>query len=314
MAALAMVAGTATAQSGYPNRPITLVVPFPPGNSSDISMRLIAKYLEPRLKQAVIVENKAGGGGSIGVAFAARQPADGYTIVMGSTGPMSISPAMRKSMPYDPLGSFEPVAAIAYIPQVFVTRPDSAYRDIGAVIQASRKEPGAVRYGSSGIGSTQHLLMAQFAASARIQMTHVPYQGSAPAMNDLIGGQIEMMSDAVSSLLPMIRAGKLRPIAVTPARRLDVLPDVPTVAEQGVPGYDMQSWILVFAPAGTPTPILQRLNSEIDAVLKEPAVVKAFADQAFLPMPLAFDRLKPFMATEAGKWKTLVTLSGASAE
>jgi tripartite-type tricarboxylate transporter receptor subunit TctC len=301
----------AHADSVYPSRPITLIVPFPPGNSSDISMRLIARYIAPMLKQPVIVENRAGAGGSIGAAHAARQPGDGYTIVMGSTGPFAIAPAMR-TLNYDPIKDFVPVAAIAYIPQVIVVSGTSPYHDLRAVISAAKAQAGKLTYASSGVGSTQHLLMAQLASSAGISLTHVPYQGSSPAATDVMSGRIDVMSDAPSTLLPLINSGKLRAIAVTPAQRIESMPGVPTAAEAGVPGYDMQSWILVFAPKGTPAPIVKTLNSDINSALQRPEVKKAFADQAFVPMPLTLAELPAFMAGEIPKWKSIVKAAGAT--
>lgn len=312
--AAALLVAPALAQDVFPSRPLTIVVPFPPGNSSDISMRLIGKHLATRLKQAVVVENRAGAGGSIGAAYAARRPANGYTIVMGSTGPMAISPAMRKTLPYDPVKDFDPLAAIAYIPQLFVSRPDGPIKDIPALVRLAKEKPDGIRYGSSGIGSTQHLLMAEFANQAGVTLTHVPYQGSQQALGDIVGGQIDLLSDAVSSLIPMVKAGRVRPLAVTTAKRLAVLPDVPTVAEGGPSAYNMQSWILVFTPAGTPEPILKRLNDEIEAILKEPEVATSFADQGFYPMAVPFAQLRPFVANEVKVWRQIVAISGATAE
>jgi len=298
----------------YPSRPITIIVPFPAGNSSDLAMRLIARQIEPSLGQPVVVDNRAGAGGSIGAAFAARRPADGYTLIMGSPGPMAISPVLRQGLTYDPLMSFDPVAAVAFLPQVFVVSANSPTKDLKSLLSAAKDNPGKLNYASSGVGSTQHLLGAQLAASAKVSMTHVPYQGNAAAMQDLLAGRVDVMSDVLSTVLPMIKSGKLVPIAVSTSQRLTALPNVPTVIEQGVEGFDIQSWIMIYGPAGMPDDIARRLNKEIGKALESSELKKVFLDQSMLPMPVAYENLKPFMAKEVSTWRRLVEVSGAKIE
>jgi tripartite-type tricarboxylate transporter receptor subunit TctC len=310
---LTLMAGAAAAQA-YPDRPVTMVVPFPAGNSSDVAMRLLAQELQPALGQAVIVDNKAGAGGTIGAAYAARRPADGYTLIMGSPGPMAINPALRKNLAYDPLKSFEPVAPVAALPLVVVVSADSGIKNLQGLLKLAKDKPGAVNYASSGIGSTQHLVMASLAARAGVTMTHVPFQGAAAGTSAIVGGQVHVMADVLSAVLPLVKGGKLVPIAVTTAQRLEPLPNVATVAEQGVKDFAVQSWIMIYAPAGTPQDIARRLNAEIGTALQSAKLKKTFEEQSMLPLPVAYDGLRNFMAKEVDTWRRLVEVSGATAE
>lgn len=309
----ALVAAAATAET-YPDRPITIVVPFPAGNSSDVAMRLLGQEMQPALGQPVVVDNKAGAGGTIGAAYASRRPADGYTLMMGSPGPMAINPALRKGLAYDPLKSFEPVAPVASLPLVIVVGADSGIRDLPTLLKMTRDQPGAVNYASSGIGSTQHLVMASLASRAGVKMTHVPFQGASAGTTAIVGGQVQVMADILSAVLPMVKSGKLVPIAVTTAKRLESMPNVPTVMEQGVKDFDIQSWIMIYAPAGTPQDLTHRLNSEIGKALQSARLKKTFEDQSMFPLPVSYQNLKGFMAKEVSTWRNLVELSGASVE
>lgn len=312
-AACATCAFGAGAQT-FPSRPITIVVPFPAGNSSDIAMRLLGQELQPALGQPVIVENRAGAGGAIGAAYAAKRPADGYTLLMGSPGPMAIGPAMRKGLTYDPLKSFEPVAPVAFLPLVTVVSASSPIRDLPSLLKTARENPDGMNYASSGIGSTQHLAMAALGSKAGVKMTHVPFQGSGAGMTAIVGGQVQVMTDVLSAVSPMVRSGQMRPIAVMGTQRLEALPDVPTVMEQGLKDFDLQTWIMLYAPAGTPQDVLRRLNAEIAKALQTPRLKKAFAEQSMIAMPISYENLQPFMVKQVATWRSLVELSGAAAE
>jgi tripartite-type tricarboxylate transporter receptor subunit TctC len=314
VAAFLLLLATAASADTYPDRPITMIVPFPAGNSSDVAMRLLAQELQPALGQPLVVDNKAGAGGTIGAAYAARRPADGYTLIMGSPGPMAISPALRKNLAYDPLKGFDPIAPVAALPLVVVVSADSGIKDLPQLLKLAKERPGTVNYASSGIGSTQHLVMASLAARAGVSMTHVPFQGASAGMTAIVGGQVQVMAEVLSAVLPMVKSGRLVAIAVTPARRIDALPNVPTVAEQGVKDFAVQSWLMIYAPAGTPPEITRRLNVEIGKALQSPKLKKTFEEQSMLPLPLPYDGMRTFMNREVASWRSLVEVSGATAE
>jgi tripartite-type tricarboxylate transporter receptor subunit TctC len=314
VAASLLLLATAAFADAYPDRPITMIVPFPAGNSSDVAMRLLAQEMQPALGQPVVVDNKAGAGGTIGAAYVARRPGDGYTLIMGSPGPMAINPALRKNLSYDPLKSFEPVAPVAALPLVVVVSADSGIKDLQQLLKVAKEKPGTINYASSGIGSTQHLVMASLAACAGVAMTHVPFQGAGAGMTAIVGGQVQVMADVLSAVLPMVKSGRLVPIAVTAARRVDTLPNVPTVAEQGLKDFAVQSWVMIYAPTGTPQNVVRRLNVEIVKALQSPKLKKTFEEQSMLPLPLTFDGMRNFMGSEVATWRRLVEVSGATAE
>jgi tripartite-type tricarboxylate transporter receptor subunit TctC len=293
----------------YPNRAVKIVVPFAAGNSSDAATRLVAQHLSQAFGQGVVVENRPGAGAIIGTEYGAKQPADGYTLVFGSTGPLAISPALQPSMPYK-LSDFTPVAAFAWTPQVFVVPADSPIKDIPTLVRMAKEKPGELFYGSGGNGTTQHLLVSNFASAAHIKLTHVPYKGGVAALTDLISGRVALVSDVTSVVLPQIKAGKVRAIGVSTRTRLPQLPDVPTIDEQGVP-FNMVSWMTLWAPAGTPEPILSKLATEIDRIKAMPEVQKNWFDQGFVMMDLPRDKMMDFVRSEQTEWGRVVKESGA---
>jgi tripartite-type tricarboxylate transporter receptor subunit TctC len=302
----ALVVGSSLADT-FPSRAIKLVVPFPPGQSSDTLSRLVGEQMAARLGQPVVIDNRPGAGGVIGTQYVATQPADGYTLVAGGSGPMTVSPTLQPGVArYDAVRSFSPVAGVARIAQVIVVSSDSPIRDLQALVGSARRKAGVVTYGSSGNGTTQHLFMEMLNAAADIRMTHVPYKGSAPALNDLIGGQIDLMSDTITAMTPLIRAGKVRPIAVTSARRWPTLPEVPTVAEQGYPGYAAEGWVAFLAPAGTPPAVVGQLEGSVRAALADPPTRARIAELGFLPMDLDQDQLRDFLQSETRKFKQVI--------
>lgn len=303
---LSFSATVAVAQA-FPSQTIRLVVPFPPGQASDTFMRMIGERIAPRLGQSVVVDNKPGAGGSIGMQYVVTQKPDGYTLLMGGSGSMSISPTLNPSIiKYDPLKDFEPIAAPVSVAQVFVVAANSPIQNVQDLIAAAKQKPGAISFGSSGAGTTQHLFVEQFASMAGVKMLHVPYKGSAPAFTDLVGGQINMISDTITALLPQIQAGKVRAIGVTSSKRSPFLANVPTIAEAGVPGYEAVGWITILAPAGTPAAIADRLHSEINLAMANPDMKKKVIEMGFVEMNLPRAKVRDFVAAELVKWKKVI--------
>lgn len=304
----------AAAAQSYPAKPVRIVVPFPPGQSADTMMRILAEQLGPVMGQQFVVENRPGAGGVIGTEYVAKQPPDGYTLLMAASGTFAISPSLQAKLPYDPLKDFEPVTAVAGVAQAFVVNPAFPAKSIADLIRLAKEKPGALAYGSSGNGTTQHLMVEQFASMAGIKLLHVPYKGSSPALTDLMSGQIPFLSDTIPAVRPLIQAGKVRPIAVTSIKRQPFLPEVPTLDEQGVKGYDAVGWIAVAAPAGTPAPILDRLAAEIQKIVAAPATKKRFDDFGFVAMTEQRSQFTDFVKSELVKWRKVVQDSGAKAE
>lgn len=306
----ASVLAVSAAAQDYPNRPVKIVVPFAAGNSSDTATRLVAQYLTSNLGQSFVVENKPGAGATMGTEYAAKQPPDGYTLIFGSTGPLAISPALQTSLPYK-LSDFTPVATFAWTPQVFVVPADSPIKDIQTLVKLAKEKPGQLFYGSGGNGTTQHLMVSNFASVAGIKLQHVPYKGGVSALTDVIAGRIALASDVTSVVLPQIRSGKVRAIGVTTDTRLPQLPDVPTIAEQGVP-FNMRSWMTLWAPAGTPEPVLSKLSAEVTKIKAMPEVQKNWFDQGFVMMDIPRDKMMDFAKSEQVEWGRVVKESGAT--
>ena len=307
----AMLAGPVFAQGA----PIRLVVPFPPGQGADTIMRLIAERLVPRLGQAVVIDNRPGAGGTLGTDYVAKQPPDGLTLLMGSSGALSISPTLQPGVAkYNPVRDFEPITGVASVAQVFVVAAGSPFKSLQDLIKAAREQPEKVSYGSSGNGTTQHLFVEQFSDMAGIKLLHVPYKGSAPALVDLIGGQIAMVPDTIPAMLPQIKAGKVRALGVTSDKRSAFLPDVPAIAEQGIRGYDAVGWITIVAPAGTPAAIADRLDGEIRKVLAEPDLRQKLADMGFVEMSASRGALRSFIGAELAKWKKVIETAKVKVE
>lgn len=310
-AATLAVAGTAAAQGAFPSKPINIIVPFSAGGTTDILARIVGQALGTELGQAVIIDNKPGAGGNIGGQQAARSPADGYTLFMGTVGTHAINQSLYKKMPYDPIKDFAPLSRVATVPNLLVAHPSRPYKTVKELIAYAKAHPGEVTYGSPGSGASPHVSGALFQSMTKAELTHVPYKGSAPAVSDLLGNQIAIMFDNMPSAIQHVRSGKLRPIAVTTAKRSPELPDVPTIAEAGVPGYEATSWFGLWAPAKTPADVQQKLYTALVKVLKDPAVVKKISDQGgevVIDTPAQFDA---FIKTEAAKWGKVVKESGA---
>jgi tripartite-type tricarboxylate transporter receptor subunit TctC len=269
LGALSTVTG-AMAQAAYPSKPISLVVPYPPGGATDIIGRIMAQAMTKSLGQPVVVENKAGAGTVIGAAEVAQAQADGYTLLISSNTTFTVNPAIKAKLPYDPAKNFESVAGIGSSPLVLLANPNVPVKTVKELVAAANQPNAKFAFGSFGSGTTSHLAGEMFKYMAGVDILHVPYKGSAPAMTDLIGGQIQFTFDTNVAALPMLRAGKVKAIAVTSAQRSSTLPNVPTIAESGYPGYEMVPWIVIVAPRGLPKAVSQKLTSSIQDILKDP--------------------------------------------
>lgn len=307
-ATLLIPAASAMAQAApeWPAKAITIVIPYAPGGFADTRMRLLAAKLEPRLKQSVIVENRAGAGGVVGTAYIARANPDGYTIGAGNLAPLSVNPSLMQSIPYDPVKDLAPVILIENSPLVLSVNNTVEAKNLQELIALAKAEPGKLTFGSSGVGGAHHLSGEMFAEQAHIDITHVPYKGGNLASTDLMGGHITMMFEMGYAALPAIQGNKVRPIAVTAARRLAVLPDVPTMAEAGLPGYESYNWQGIVVPAGTPRPIIDRLNRELNAVLKDPEVAKAIVDSGSQAAGGTPEEFAAFIQSETKKWAQVI--------
>ena len=303
----------AFAADKFPSKPITMVVPFVAGGTTDILARIVGQSLGEELGQPVIIDNRAGAGGNIGGQFAARSAADGYTIFMGTVGTNAINEWLYKKMPFNPNKDFAPLTRVANVPNLLVANPQQPFKDVKELIAYAQANPGKVNFGSSGSGSSIHLSGELFKMMTKVDMVHIPYKGSAPAVTDLLGNQIAIMFDNMPSAIQHVRSGKLRPLAVTTAKRSPELPDVPTVAEAGVPGYEATSWFGLFAPAKVPADVQAKLHAAIIKVLQKPDVIKKIADQGGEVVTESQAEFAKFIAAENEKWKKVVKTSGATA-
>ena len=307
---LLSVSVQATAQV-WPSRPVRMVIPLSPGGFADVPGRILASRLSASLRQNVFVENRPGAGGTIGADFVVKSAPDGYTLLFTGT-PHVISPWIYKKLPYDPLKDFEPVALVASGPYVLVVNPQLAVKSVRELIAAAKAQPGEIDYASSGNGSAQHLVSALFTSMAGIQLNHVPYKGSGPAMQDLLGGQVRVSFAGIPNVMPHVKAGRLRALAVSTPQRSPDLPDVPTVAEAGVPGYEATLWLNLAAPGGTPPAIVQRLHGETVKALQDAELRKSFRSAGVEASPLGPQELAAFMRAEYEKWGRVVRETGAT--
>ena len=313
---LALVAaGAAFAADPYPGRPVRVVVPFAAGGTTDIFARLVADKLGQNLGQQFIVENRGGAGGNIGTDAVAKAAPDGYTLVMGTVGTHAINPSLYARMAYDPLGDFAPVAYVAGVPNLMVVNPRTVKATtVRDFIDEAKSSPRKLTMASSGNGTSIHLSGEMFKQITGVEMPHVPYRGSGPAINDLIGGQVDVMFDNLPSCIEQAKAGNLRAIAVTSATRSAAIPSVPTLAESGLAGFDATSWFALFAPKGTPPEVTARLNAEVAKILATPEMSGRFADLGGDIRPMSPSELMEFVRAELVKWAAVVKASGARVE
>jgi tripartite-type tricarboxylate transporter receptor subunit TctC len=312
-ALLAGIATVASAQS-YPNRTIRLVVPFPAAGTTDILARAVAQKLTEALGQAVVVDNRPGAAGNIGSDLVAKSAPDGYTLLMGTVGTHAINPSLYSKMPYDHVKDFAPVVLVAGVPNVLVVNPALPVNSVSDLIKLAKDKPGQINFASSGSGTSIHLSGELFKTMAGVDMTHVPYKGSSPALTDLIGGQVQIMFDNLPSALPQIKSGRLRAIAVTSLKRAPVLPDIPTINESGLPGFEASSWFGVLAPAGTPATVVARINAEVNKWLQSADAREKLLGQGAEAAGGSPERFANHIRAESEKWAKVVKASGAKVD
>lgn len=310
----AVFLGTPALAQPYPSHAVKVVVPFPAGGSNDIIARILAQRLTERTGQPFLVENRGGAGGNIGADAVAASDPDGYTLLLTAPPPLTTNVALYKNLKYDPAKAFSPVSLIASVPIVLAVHPSLAVRNLSELVALARAKPGTLNFGSSGNGSTNHLAGELLKSMAGIDIVHVPYKGAAPAMNDLIAGHIPMMFDNIPAVLPQVQGKFINAIAVAGRTRASALPDVPTVAESGVPGFEAAAWFGLVAPANTPAPVLAKLEGEVEAVLKMPDVQKRFTELGAEPGTLSGEAFGKFLAEETTKWTRIIRESGAKVD
>ena len=308
--ALAAIALGAPAQT-YPNKPIRLVCPFPPGGAVDIASRAVAHELQQLLGQPVTVDNRPGAGGNIGADAVAKSAPDGYTLLMTTSGIMAINPALYSKLPFDTVKDFAPVSEMVYLNNVLVVNTSVPAKSVKELIALAKAQPGKLTYASSGNGTSIHLSGELFKSMTGVDMLHIPYKGSSPAVTDLLGGQVNMMFDNIPSSLPHIKAGKLRALAVTGSKRSQLLPELPTIAEAGVPGYDSYVWFGIVAPAGTPPEIIAKLNAALMKIAAMPAFRERLTSQGYDVLGTSPEQMAASIRGEIAKWGKIVKASGA---
>jgi len=311
--AFAATAGSAHAQA-YPNKPVRLVVTSPPGGSQDFLARLLAQALTPALGQQVVVDNRTGASGVIGIDFVARAAPDGYTLLLGAAGPIAIVPALKSNLPFDPLRDFAPITMVASGPFAVVVHPSVPAKSLKELIAIARAKPRSLNYGSSGAGASPHLAAELLKSMAQIDLVHIPYKGVGPALTDLIGGQIDLMFADVHLVLPHAKAGRLRALAVTSRSRSAVMPGAPTVSEAGVPGYAAGTWFGVLAPAATPPEVVARLNGEIGKILGAASLRERLSTQGIEPHASTSGEFGAHLKSEIEKWRRVVKVASIKLE
>ena len=311
---VAFALSTLAVAQTWPAKPIKWIVPFAPGGTTDILARTIGEKLTVALGQPVIVENKPGAGGGVGAEFTAKAPPDGYTIMGGTISTHAINASLYKSLPYDPVKDFVPITLIVRLPNLLVVNPDIPAKNVTELITLLKANPGKYSFASSGNGTSQHLSGELFKSMAGVDMQHIPYKGSPPALQDVVGGQVAMTFDNITTAWPLAKGGKLRALAVTTAKRSAVAPDVPTLSESGLAGYEVGSWQGVFAPAATPPAIVKRLNAEIVKIINMPDVKEKLIGLGAEPVGNTSEEFAALVKTEVVKWAEVVKKSGAKVD
>jgi tripartite-type tricarboxylate transporter receptor subunit TctC len=314
IAAPAAGAQGAPAATNYPTKPIRLVITYPPGGNTDLVGRAVAQKLAEAWGQQVVVDNRGGAGGVLGTLIAKQAPADGYTLLLGTSAGMVLNPLLMNKIPYDPYQDFAPVSLVIVLPQLLAVHPALAARNVREFIALAKAKPGQLNFGSSGVGTPNHLGGEMLKAMAGINIVHVPYKGGAASITDLIAGQVQLVISSAPSVVPHVRSGRLRALAIGSAKRTPALPDVPTVAESGVPGYEYTTWYGIFAPARTPAPILGRLNAEIVRMLADPQMTQRFQSQGGDPASSTPAALTAYMREETARWIRVIKTAGIKIE
>ena len=306
--ALGLAAGAAA--QPYPAKPIRFIVPYPPGGSADILTRAIGQKAGEGLGQPFVVENRPGAGTAIGAEALAKSAPDGYAIMLGTVSSHAINPALNPKLPFDPVRDFTPISLVASIPFAMIVHPSVSAKTVEEFVALARAKPGTLNYSSAGSGTSNHLAGELLRSMTGIDIVHIPYKGSAPALNDLLAGQVSMMFDLVLTAAPHVRSGAVRGLAVTGAQRSPALPNLPTVAESGVPGYEVSAWFGIFAPAGVPQPVVQRLNAEFVKAMQQPDLRQRLASQGAEPLTSTPDEFAGYLRNEIDKWAKVVKAAG----
>jgi tripartite-type tricarboxylate transporter receptor subunit TctC len=315
LAAALATPGLARAQGAWPDRPVRVIVPFTPGGTTDILARAMSSELQEALGQPFVVENRGGAGGTLGSEVVARSPADGYTLMMGHIGTLAVNPSLYRNLTFDTVTSFDPVVLVAIVPNILVVNPRRvAARNVQELVALARQRPGALSYGSGGNGSAAHIAMVAFTQATGTQMEHIPYRGTGPMMNDLIGGTIDLTLTGGPPALPPVRAGVVRALGVSSLQRLSSAPEIPTIAEQGVPGFDATQWYGFVAPAGTPRPIIDRLNAECTRILRSDRMRPRLEAEGADPSPGTPEQFREFIVAERARWGELIRTANVRAE
>ncbi len=309
---IAMCCAQATWAQNFPTKPIRFYTPYPPGGTTDILARIFGAKMQEAWGQSVIVEAKSGAGGNIGADFVAKAPPDGYTILMGASGPLAINASLFSKLPYDPGRDFSPIVLSASVPLVLVTHPSLPVKNVREFIALIKARPAQFNYASAGPGSPQHLTAEMFKFMTKVDMTHIPYKGSGPAIIDLIGGQIPFAFESMIPILPQVKAGKLRGLAVTSATRSPVLPDIATVADSGVPGFESIAWYGVVAPAGTPKEVVAKLNGEMVRIANLPDIKQRLIEMGSPPVAGTPEQFGALIKSEIPKWGRVVKQANVS--
>lgn len=310
LAAVTSLGGLPARAASWPDRAIRIIVPFPPGQGADIISRLIAERLSPVLGQPVIVENRPGAGSMLGSMYVARSRPDGYTLLAAGSSALAINQYLYSKLAFDPRKDFDPIVQLVAIEYVLVARPTLNVKTASELIDLARREPNKITYGSSGNGATNQLVMAQFAASTGLKLTHIPYKGSSESMTDLLAGRIDTLVESVAVISPYMKTDKIQVLGVTAAKRSPLLPDARTLEEQGVKDFDYDTWTGLVAPAGTPAAILDRVNTEVEKILKDPDVQKRINHIGMIPIGGSRDQFRAYIKSESEKWQKVVQFTG----
>ena len=311
-ATLGLLVSVGVVAQDYPSKPLRMIVPFPSGGVTDIVARAVAAKLAIELGQSVVVENRAGASGVIGAEAGARSPADGYTLVMGNISTLAINPVTFAKLPYDPIASFDPISMVAIQPLIVAVHPSLPVKSLSELVQYAKSQPGKLNYGTAG--SSIHLAVEFFSTAAGIKMNHIPYKGSAPALTDLIGGQVQVLFDPFSSIYPFVASGKVRALAVTTDKRSATAPTLPTVAESGYANFDVSSWQGIVVPAGTPKAVIQRLNRDLVKVLSTPEMKERFAQYSAVTAASTPEQFSSYIKEENARWQKVAIDAGVKPE
>jgi len=309
-AALGALAVSQALAQGYPTKPVKMIVPFPPGGPTDVQARIVAQKLGESLGQPVVIDNRGGAGGMLGSDIAAKSAPDGYTLLMGASGPHAVGVLTRKEPPYDPLKDFTPLSLVSYSPLMLVVHPSVKANSVQELIALAKAQPGKLNYGSFGNGTMAHFAGELFKLQAGVDIVHVPYKGTAPALADLLAGQIPMMFDTIITSLPHVKSGRLRGLAVTKSTRSQAVPELPTVAEAGLPGFQAVSWIGLMGPANMPKDIVDRLSNEMVKMLGDPALRQKLLDAGAEPVGSSAAEFATHMKAEMERWEPVVKAAG----